>query len=173
MTEELCPNCEAPFSDLQMMGVGGNQASPRFQCGSIFVPVANRLVVKTYACMKIAELRASIAKPAADVDAIAKAIVDIPSRVESLGGQRFEYVKLSEVIDTIYSVGGKQPAAVPEAVAKDAAAILVQALEEIVWQRPLGVRPSKHGEAMERAASIALHKYNALLSAADTEVKNG
>jgi len=66
-----------------------------------------------------------------------------------------------------------QPAAVPEAVAKDAAAILVQALEEIAWQRPLGVRPSKSGEAMERAAIIALHKYNALLSAADTEVKNG
>ena len=61
-----------------------------------------------------------------------------------------------------------QSAAAPEAAVKDAAAILVQALEEIAWQRPLGVRPSKSGEAMERAAIIALHKYNALLSAADT-----
>lgn len=72
MTEDLCPNCEAPFSDLQMMGFGANQPSPRFQCGSIFVPVAKRLVVKTYACMKIAELRASIAKPAAMPEAAAK-----------------------------------------------------------------------------------------------------
>lgn len=76
MNKELCPNCEAPFSDLQMMGVGGNQASPRFQCGSIFVPVAKRLVVKTYACMKIAELRASIAKPAAVPEAVAKDVSD-------------------------------------------------------------------------------------------------
>lgn len=62
-----------------------------------------------------------------------------------------------------------QPSAVPEAVA-----ILVQALEEIAWQRPLGVRPSKSSESMERAAITALHKYNdAILSAADDEVKNG
>lgn len=108
------------------------------------------------------------AQPAADVAAIAKAVRGIPSRLESLGGQRFAYVKLSEVIETIYSVSAKQPSAVP-----DAAAILVQALEEIAWQRPLGVRPSKSGEAMERAAIIALHKYNAILSAAATEVKNG
>lgn len=54
------------------------------------------------------------AQPAADVAAIAKAVRDIPSRLESLGGQRFAYVKLSEVIDTIYSVAGKQPA-VPDA----------------------------------------------------------
>lgn len=56
------------------------------------------------------------AVPAVDAAAIAKAVRDIPSRLESLGGQRFAYVKLSEVIDTIYSVIGKQPA-VPEAVA--------------------------------------------------------
>jgi hypothetical protein len=62
MKEDLCPNCRSPFSDIQMMGVGANQASPRFMCGSIFVPVANRLVVKTYACETIAELRAVIAR---------------------------------------------------------------------------------------------------------------
>jgi len=87
VSDEFCPNCEAPFSDLQMMGVGGNQASPRFQCGSIFVPVAKRLVVKTYACMKIAELRASIAKPAAVPEAVAllaKIRADVASYPRSL-----------------------------------------------------------------------------------------
>jgi len=91
----------------------------------------------------------------------------------SQGFLRRIYDLLSALEDGGYDAIEPQPAAVPEAVAKDAAAILVQALEEIAWQRPLGVRPSKSGEAMERAAIIALHKYNALLSAADTEVKNG
>lgn len=41
---------------------------------------------------------------------LAKRIRDIPSRLESLGGQRFAYVKLSEVIDTIYAAAPAQPA---------------------------------------------------------------
>ena len=52
---------------------------------------------------------------------------------------------------------------------KDAASILVQALEEIAWQRPLGVRPSKSGEAMERAAIIALDKYNSIFAERNKE----
>jgi hypothetical protein len=70
------------------------------------------------------------AQPAADVAAIAKAVRDIPSRIESLGGQRFAYVKLSEVIDTIYSMAGKHPA-VPDDVAKDAALKLVSELQTL------------------------------------------
>jgi len=42
---------------------------------------------------------------------LAKRIRDIPSRLESLGGQRFAYVKLSEVIDTIYAAAPAQPPA--------------------------------------------------------------
>jgi hypothetical protein len=61
MSDDTCPNCGAPFVDFQMMGVGGDQPSPRFRCGSIFVPVAKRLAVKTYACETIAELRAALA----------------------------------------------------------------------------------------------------------------
>ena len=40
---------------------------------------------------------------------LARAIRDIPSRLEPLGGQRFTYVKLSEVIDTIYAAPVPQP----------------------------------------------------------------
>ena len=53
-----------------------------------------------------------------DVAALASAVRDIPDRIKALGGQRFAYVKLSEVIDTIYA-HASQPAApvAPAAVA--------------------------------------------------------
>jgi len=102
------------------------------------------------------------AQPAADVAAIAMAVRDIPSRIESLGGQRFAYVKLSEVIDTIYSVAGKQPA-VPEAVAKDA--------EAVAYLTELCERIDKHHHVLMSGGSAKLLAtfIRAILSATDTE----
>ncbi len=105
------------------------------------------------------------AQPAADVAAIAKAVRDIPSRIESLGGQRFAYVKLSEVIDTIYSMAGKHPA-VPDDVAKDAMLIYEKALVKLAT---LGNEPLLGNSSGNVIAQDALAQAAAILAAKENK----
>ena len=57
---DICPLCAMGIDRQVYVGVGGRELGPRYQCGTIYWPSEDRIIVEGAACAQMQRMRTAI-----------------------------------------------------------------------------------------------------------------